>query len=162
LIEVGVGTGRNLRKLHRQRPGAAYGGIEPCDEMREHAQPRAPWARLVDAFAEEASYVPILGHRPDRILFSYSLSMVRDPEAALERAIEALAPAGEVVVVDFGGLAGLPRAARKSFRKFLSAFHVEPVDLAALSLAPDDRREGPLGYYTVARFRARTNSARGR
>ncbi len=154
LIEVGVGTGRNLRKLHGVRPGDAYGGIEPCDEMREHARQRVPWARLVDAFAEDADYQSILGQRPDRILFSYSLSMVGHPRAALERAIEALAPGGEVVVVDFGRLGGVAASARQSFRRFLAAFHVQPVDLTALRLEPHALREGPLGYYTTARFRA--------
>ncbi len=120
LIEVGVGTGRNLRKLHRQRPSAAYGGIEPCDEMRRHAQPRVPWARLVDAFAEEVDYASVLGRPPDRILFSYSLSMVGDPEGALRRAVEALAPSGEVVVVDFGGMAGASQRPPVGFlRRFL-------------------------------------------
>jgi S-adenosylmethionine-diacylgycerolhomoserine-N-methlytransferase len=152
LIEVGVGTGRNLRMLHRRRSDAAYGGIEPCDEMRHHARPRLPWVRLVDAFAEDVDYASILGRPPDRILFSYSLSMVGDPQVALKRAVEALAPSGEVVVVDFGELDGFPTAARLSFRKFLSAFHVEPVNLAALSPKPHQRRDGPWGYYATARF----------
>jgi S-adenosylmethionine-diacylgycerolhomoserine-N-methlytransferase len=155
LVEVGAGTGRNLRMLHRRRPGAVYGGVEPCDEMREHARPRVPWVRLVDAFAEEVDYTAILGRSPDRILFSYSLSMVGDPQAALRRAIDALAPSGAVVVVDFGDLAGFPAAVRGPFRKFLSAFHVKPLDLSALKVEPHDLRVGPWGYYLAARFTPR-------
>src|SRR5581483_4236327 len=115
LVEVGAGTGRNLRKLYRRRPHAAYGGIEPCAPMRLHGRSRASWAKWVDAFSEDADYLSVLGRRPDRILFSYCLSMVGDPAASLRRAVDALAPGGEVAVVDFGLLAGIPRPARAAF-----------------------------------------------
>jgi S-adenosylmethionine-diacylgycerolhomoserine-N-methlytransferase len=120
--------------------------------MRRHAQPRVPWARLVDAFAEDADYRSILGRAPDRILFSYSLSMIADPARALRRAVDALAPGGEVVVVDFGGFGAVPPMLRESFRGFLAAFHVRPV--AFDGLGPHALREGGLGYYVSARFRA--------
>ena len=123
--------------------------------MREYARSRVPWVRLVDAFAEEVDYDAILGRPPERILFSYSLSMVGDPRAALRRAIDALAPAGAVVVVDFGDLAALPTGVSAPFRRFLSAFHVKPLDLSTLGVEPQDLRVGPWGYYVVARFTAR-------
>ena len=153
LVEVGVGTARNLRKLHAHRPEAAYGGIEPCDEMRRHAQARAPWARIVDAFAESADYRAILGRSPDRILFSYSLSMISDPPAALRRAAESLVQGGEVAVVDFGRLASFESRGR-AFRRFLATFHVEPVDCSALGIPPRNVKEGPFGYCASARFGA--------
>lgn len=153
LIEVGPGTGRNLRRLHRARPEAAYGGIEPCDAMREHAQARAPWIQMVDAFAEEADYAALLGRPPDRILFSYCLSMVGDPWTSLARAIDSLAPFGEVVVVDFGNMGGLPRAARRAVTRFLATFHVHPIDPKALGREPSGLRNGPLDYYFTARYR---------
>jgi S-adenosylmethionine-diacylgycerolhomoserine-N-methlytransferase len=153
LVEVGPGTGRNLRQLHRARPEAAYGGIEPCDAMREHARARAPWIRMVDAFAEQVDYAQVLGRPPDRILFSYCLSMVGDPGESLARAVDSLAPSGEVVVVDFGGMGGLPRPARKAVTSFLGAFHVRPVDPVALGREPLAQRSGPLGYFFIARYR---------
>ena len=153
LVEVGPGTGRNLRWLHRARPEAAYGGIEPCDAMREHAQSRAPWIRLVDAFAEQADFGAVLGRAPDRILFSYCLSMVGDPAAALARAVEALAPGGEVVVVDFSGMGGLARPLRSVVVRFLETFHVHPLSLGTLGRQPSVRRNGPLDYYVTARYR---------
>jgi S-adenosylmethionine-diacylgycerolhomoserine-N-methlytransferase len=159
LVEVGPGTARNLRKLHAKRPQAAYGGIEPCDAMRDHASAVAPWARLVDAFAEEADYCAVLGHPPDRILFSYSLSMVGDPGVSLARAIDALRPGGEVVVVDFGTMDDLPSAARGVVRGLLAAFHVRPVDLDAFDAKPYARRRGPFGYYASARYSSRSRSA---
>jgi S-adenosylmethionine-diacylgycerolhomoserine-N-methlytransferase len=153
LIEVGPGTGRNLRRLHQTRPEAAYGGIEPCDAMREHAKARAPWIRMVDAFAEQADYMAVLGRPPDRILFSYCLSMVGDPRASVTRAVESLAPTGELVVVDFGEMGGVPRLARKAVRGFLATFHVHPVDPVALGREPSARRSGPFDYYFIARYR---------
>jgi S-adenosylmethionine-diacylgycerolhomoserine-N-methlytransferase len=153
LIEVGPGTGRNLRLLRRRRPDAVYGGIEPCDAMREHARERAPWIKLVDAFAEDADYASVLGRPPDRILFSYCLSMVGDPRASLARAVGSLADGGEVVVVDFAGMGGLPRGARAAVRSFLEAFHVHPLDQGALGREPAAQRSGPFDYYVIARYR---------
>jgi S-adenosylmethionine-diacylgycerolhomoserine-N-methlytransferase len=153
LVEVGPGTGRNLRKLHAARPEAAYGGIEPCDAMREHARAVAPWVQLIDAFAEQADHASVLGRPPERILFSYSLSMVGDPNASLSRAIEALPPGGEVAVVDFASMKGLPAPLRRVVRHFLAAFHVHPIDLDALDRRPYAVRHGPFDYYLTARYR---------
>ncbi len=153
LVEVGPGTARNLRLLHAARPEARYGGIEPCDAMRDHARATAPWATLVDAFAEEADYTSVLGRPPDRIVFSYSLSMVGDPVASLRRAIDSLPPQGEVVVVDFGPMEGLPSIARSIVRGFLRRFHVNPVDLDTLGREPTSVQRGPLGYFVSARFK---------
>ena len=83
LIEIGPGTGRNLRMLHEGRPSAILGGIEASDEMLEHAQQRCPWAQLQHGFAENADYTELLGDKPDIVMFSYCLSMVQDEHAAL-------------------------------------------------------------------------------
>ena len=84
LVEIGPGTGRNLRVLRRDRPGARLGGVEPCDEMLGHARERCPWAALQHGFAESADLTAVHGTRPDRVLFSYCLSMVSEPAAATE------------------------------------------------------------------------------
>ena len=86
LIEMGPGTGRNLRKLSRSKPGAVLGGVEASDAMLEYASKRLPQLKLMQGFAEDADYTNLLGAPPDRVLFSYCLSMVQQPEAALERA----------------------------------------------------------------------------
>ena len=77
--------------------------------------------------------------------------MVRDPAAALANARRALADGGQVVVVDFGDLTGLPSALARAFRKYLGAFHVRPLDGAALEGATSTHF-GPGRYYVVARF----------
>lgn len=155
LIEVGPGTGRNLQILHRHRPAARIGGIEAADAMRCHAARRCPWAPINHGFAEDAEYLDVLGEPPQRILFSYTLSMIQDPAAALARAAAALAPGGEVHVVDFADLAGLARPLRDGLRGWLRHFHVEPPDPAWLAAQGADLSFGPLRYYLLARLRAR-------
>jgi S-adenosylmethionine-diacylgycerolhomoserine-N-methlytransferase len=152
LVEIGPGTGRNLRYLHRRRPAAAYGGVEASDEMLAHAAQKCPWARLVHGFAEDTDYTSLLGGRPDRIMFSYCLSMVQDRPAAIESARRSLAPGGELVIVDFSDLGGLPGPAAGALRRWLEAFHVDPLDTDELIALGANLEFGPGHYYVIARF----------
>ncbi|MFO0685507.1 MAG: class I SAM-dependent methyltransferase [Sandaracinus sp.] len=150
LVDVGCGTGRNLEKLHRARPGRRYAGIEPSAPMRDRAVERLPFARIIDAFAEDAPYLALAGGPPDRILFSYSLSMVADPDEALAHARVSLSERGKLVVVDFGDLAGVPRPLRRAFVRWLDAFHVRPVPRALFDRHRATLHAGPFGYYRIA------------
>lgn len=157
LVEIGPGTGRNLRHLHRARPAARLGGIEASDVMLAHARSRCPFAELRQGFAEdEDAPYELLGAPPDRILFSYCLSMVQDPARALDRALRALSPGGEVVIVDFSDCAGLPAPLRAGFLAFLRGFHVSPLDEGLLRDRGAGLRHGPLRYYQIARLRGAT------
>ncbi|MCB9666038.1 MAG: methyltransferase domain-containing protein [Alphaproteobacteria bacterium] len=153
LVEVGPGTGRNLAILRARRPKARLGGVEACDEMLEHAQARLPEVRFVHGFAETASYAGLLGLPADRVLFSYCLSMVQDPGAALDRALDQVAPGGEVVVVDFADLGGLPWPLAGLLRAWLAAFHVVPLDEALLDARGATVSHGPGRYWLQARLR---------
>lgn len=155
LVEVGVGTGRNLRRLHAARPEALLGGLDASDAMLAHVRARAPWARLQQGFAEDADLVALLGgRRPDRVLFSYCLSMVSDPMAALGNARRALAPGGKVVVVDFSDLEGLPALARSGLRRWLTAFHVTPLAGSVLDGVGARVRHGLGRYYVIGELDA--------
>lgn len=155
LLEVGPGTGRNLRRLFSKRPAARFGGLEASDAMLGHARGRVPFARLVRGFAETADYAEPLGGPPDRILFSYCLSMVQDRGAAVRRARAALAPGGKVVVVDFADLGGLPAFARVALLAWLETFHVRPLSEAELSEWGAVASYGPLRYFVIAEIPAR-------
>lgn len=156
LVEIGPGTGRNLRKLHEGRPSARLGGVEASDQMLDHARSRCPWATLVHGFAESTDYSNLLGQRPDRVLFSYCLSMVQDPVAALENARNALAPGGEVLIVDFGDLNGIRQPVRGGLQRWLNTFHVEPLDTALLKQFDAQIDDGLGAYYCIGRIPAAT------
>lgn len=155
LVEIGPGTGRNLQKLHTRRPEARLGGIEASDEMLVHARNRCPWATFEHGFAETADYRDLLGAPPDRVLFSYCLSMVTDRRAALANALDQVAPGGEVWVVDFSDLEGLPALAKKPLRRWLETFHVEPLPPGLLDDASTSLEYGPFRYFVIARLRPR-------
>jgi S-adenosylmethionine-diacylgycerolhomoserine-N-methlytransferase len=152
LIEIGPGTGRNLRKLHEARPRALLGGLEASDAMLHHASQRCRFAVLAQGFAESADLAGLLGERPQRILFSYCLSMIADRERALENARRALAPGGEVVVVDFADLGGLPGPLGRGLSRWLEAFHVRPLDLAQVEREAVEVEFGYGRYYAIARY----------
>ena len=154
LVEVGPGTGRNLRIIHRQRPSARLGGVQPPAPMLPHAARRCPWATFHRGFAEDVDYTAVLGEPPQRILFSYCLSMVRHREVAIERALAGLAPGGELHIVAFADLAGLPAALREGLRRWLAAFRVEPLDPGSLAASNAELVLGPGRYYVLARLRA--------
>ena len=154
LVEVGPGTGRNLRVLHRARPDARLGGVEPCDAMLGHARSRCPWAHLTQGFAESADLTAVHGARPDRILFSYCLSMVSDPRAALQRARQMVAPTGSVVVVDFADMATMPAAARRALRAWIGTYRVTPLSAQLLEEGGARVGYGPMRYYATSRLPA--------
>ena len=77
--------------------------------------------------------------------------MVGDRGAALAKARAALADDGEVLVVDFGDLAGVPARAAAGFRSYLKAFHVVPLSAADVADAASVTW-GPGRYYVIARF----------
>lgn len=127
LVEIGFGTGRNLELLSARRPRARYGGIDACDAMVEYAKIRCPWASLSFGHAEDADIEAVHGLRPDRILFSYSLSMMPQPDRALDHATAAVVPGGQVLAVDFGSFEGLPGYAALALRAWLARFRVRPL-----------------------------------
>lgn len=101
VLDVGCGTGANFRRL--LGTGASVVGIESSPSMRARSAARI--ARLaasrirLDArpYGTHADYAGAV----DRILFSYSLSMIPPFRDVLDRARQDLRPGGRIVVVDF-------------------------------------------------------------
>lgn len=153
LVEIGPGTGRNLAALQRTRSGASYGGVEASDAMLATARKRCAFAYLQQGYAEEVDHSAVLGYAPDRILFSYSLSMVQEPQQALANARDGVAPGGEVVVVDFGDMRTLSLLG-PAMRRFLRSFHVTPPSPALLKRQGAEISWGPGRYYLIARLRS--------
>ncbi len=150
LVEIGPGTGRNLVKLHAKRPFAELGGVEPSRAMMRRARNRCPWAKLVEGFAEDVDLGQLMSGPPDRIFYSYCLSMVSDPVLAIENARRQLAPGGKVVVVDFGDLGSIYEPARSALKRWLNAFHVEPLAPSVLEVHDAQLTFGPGRYWVYA------------
>ena len=104
VLEVGCGTGGNLRRLRAAAgPLGEVIGVECAPAMWARARRRAgPGVQVLLAdyvggpLPSTAAALP-----PDVVVFSYSLSMMPDFRAALGRAWQSLRPGGRIVILDF-------------------------------------------------------------
>lgn len=172
-LEVGVGTGRNLILLAKRFPNSHFYGIDASEQMLQTAEVNINNAGLSDrislsfGFAEQVSAEDLLGsgQKFDVIFFSYSLSMIRAWQAALENARENISPDGAIHIVDFCDQRGYPRWFQKLLTYWLSLFHVrfEPELLSYLqaeALSWGEVEIKPVGrYYAyLARVLPKANS----
>lgn len=133
VVEVGCGTARNLIAIARRYPGAQLYGLDASQEMLKTAARHVASAGLGDRIHLEHGYAERLTPAMfgladgfDRVIFSYSLSMIPDWYQSLKVADAALATNGRLHAVDFGDLAGLGRPAAWLMRAWLRRFHVQP------------------------------------
>lgn len=134
ILEIACGTGRNLALILQRYPDRALYGLDISDEMLRTARDKlGARAHLVKADACTFDAAQIFGTAQfERIILSYSVSMIPDWQAALATAARHLSPGGQLHVVDFGDLSGLPTWGRRALLRWLARFHVAPrVDLAA-------------------------------
>ncbi|HKJ95053.1 MAG TPA: methyltransferase domain-containing protein [Gammaproteobacteria bacterium] len=102
VLEVGCGTGSNLRQLARSFPAAQLVGVDASADMLAQARRRTRTCRD-RVRLERCPYDRARsGGAFDLIVFSYALSMFNPGwEAALDGAWHDLAPDGLIAVVDF-------------------------------------------------------------
>ena len=131
ICEVGCGTARNLVLLARKRPSLNLYGIDASSEMLKTAQASVDGAgfgsriKLGTALSTDFTAAGLGHDKPfDRLIFSYSLSMMDDWREALEHGFRQLKAGGTVHVVDFGNQEGLPGWFRKFLGGWLNQFHV--------------------------------------
>jgi S-adenosylmethionine-diacylgycerolhomoserine-N-methlytransferase len=72
--------------------------------------------------------------RFERVMISYALSMIPPWREALAHALDVVAPAGSLEIVDFGDFGGLPRPFKAGLRQWLTMFDVTPRDDLAAAL----------------------------
>jgi len=157
VLEIACGTGRNLAIIGQRYPGVRLFGIDISLEMLKSARAALGDAATLgqgDACSFDAS--ELLDEAAfDRIVLSYSLSMIPDWQDALCHAASLVAPKGELHIVDFGDFAGLPRPFAVGLRAWLGKFHVasraslpeQARQVAAKRGFNLDSARGSLGYY---------------
>lgn len=142
VLEIGCGTGRNLVAAARRYPQAQIRGFDVSGEMLETARGAIARARLTgrirlaQADATRFETHALFGEAGfDRIFISYTLSMIPDWRAVLERAALALNPGGRLHIVDFGQQARLPAWFRRMLFAWLARFSVHPDGALETALA---------------------------
>jgi S-adenosylmethionine-diacylgycerolhomoserine-N-methlytransferase len=133
VVEIGCGTARNLIAMARAYPDASLYGLDASAQMLKTASQSVARAgltgriRLAHGLAEHLGPAMFGEQKPfDRVIFSYSLSMIPDWKQALTAAAATLAPDGSIGIVDFGDFARLPRPLASALRMWLRLFHVAP------------------------------------
>ncbi|WP_083222387.1 MULTISPECIES: class I SAM-dependent methyltransferase [unclassified Ensifer] len=147
VLEVGCGTGRNLALIGACFPKARLFGLDISAEMLASAQAKlsrrgrsAATLRIADATSFQPQLFGETGF--DRIVISYSLSMIPDWQGAIDAAIDALNPGGSLHIADFGQQERLPASFRRLLRSWLTRFHVTPREALFEVLAERARRDG--------------------
>lgn len=169
VLEIGCGTGRNLVHAARLYPHARFFGIDVSTEMLTSAisaiARRDLTGQIRVAHGDATAFDPqsLFGISAfDRVMISYSLSMIPDWRGVLAAAANRLRPGGSLHIVDFGSQERLPAVARSLLTQWLAMFGVTPRDeleqvLSAMADAAgaDLRFERPFrGYaqYAVLAF----------
>jgi S-adenosylmethionine-diacylgycerolhomoserine-N-methlytransferase len=132
VLEVGVGTARNLIMLGKRHPQANLFGIDASTEMLETAAGKVGKSNLASpiqmryGFAESYHYQKDfqLDSGFDVVFLSYSLSMVSDWKGALDNSLANLKPGGCLYIVDFWDQAGYPTWFQSVLKWWLRRFHV--------------------------------------
>lgn len=133
VLEIGCGTGRNLIAAARRYPYARFYGFDISTAMLETAAVNIAKAELPNPIqigeADAASFdgravfgVPVF----DRVVFSYTLSMIPPWRQAIATGLAHLKPGGSVHIVDFGQQENLPAPFKALLFAWLKKFHVSP------------------------------------
>lgn len=133
VLEVGCGTARNMIVAAKRYPQARFFGFDISEAMLETARKSVAKHRLSDRItlaqgdAGKFDVQSLFGlEKVDRVFMSYTLSMIPPWQDAIEQGAQALAPGGQLHVVDFGQYERLPAVTKRLHFKSLNDFHVFP------------------------------------
>lgn len=134
VIEIGCGTARNLIKMARAYPQASFYGFDASDEMLKTAGKSLVSKGLHDnvqitqAFAQnfDPGRIFNMPEPPDKLVYSYTLSMIPPWQEAIDHGLRTVRPGGELHIVDFHTMEERPLWFRKLMFWWLDLFHVYP------------------------------------
>lgn len=102
ILEIGCGTGTNIKKLKQHFPDARITGIDLSDDMLEIARKKMGNQKNIQFLKLNYGFDPVEEASFDLILFSYSLTMFDYPiEHIFEQISRDLNHDGYIAVVDF-------------------------------------------------------------
>jgi S-adenosylmethionine-diacylgycerolhomoserine-N-methlytransferase len=101
-LEVGCGTGYNLRNIRRQFPEAKLIGLDVSGDMLKKAQKKLSGPAMEWRNKPYMPEDPEFAGKVDVILFSYALTMINPQwKDLVEKAKADLKPGGIIAAVDF-------------------------------------------------------------
>lgn len=102
VLEIGIGTGRNLPFYDRARLGQLY-GLDPAAQMHRLARRRMVRAGLeVELLDLPAEQIPMEDASFDTVLTTFTLCSIADPLAALREMRRVLKPEGRLLFCEHG------------------------------------------------------------
>ncbi len=128
ICEIGCGTARNLIYLARRYQNTNFIGIDASALMLEIASKKVKKEKLSSQIKLIHGLAGIheFQKKIDRMVFSYSLSMMSKPREILENCLEQMPPGGTIHIVDFGDFKMWPEVFKSSTVKFLNLFEMFP------------------------------------
>lgn len=102
VLEVGIGTGLNMRYYDRTRV-TRITGLDPALQLHPLARERIAQSGLdVDLVGLSAEQIPLPDASFDTVLITYTLCTIPDPLAALKEMRRVLAPHGRLLFCEHG------------------------------------------------------------
>ena len=135
VVEIGCGTARNLIQTAVSYPNAKLYGFDISNAMLKTARGKIEAAglsnriRVEQGDATNFNLQRLFGFaRADRIVASYTLSMIPQWHEAIACACPQLSSNGSLHIVDFGPMSGLPSITKLGLHGWLAKFSVHPSD----------------------------------
>lgn len=102
VLEVGIGTGLNMRYYDQSRV-THITGLDPALQLHPLARERIARSGLtVDLVGLSAEKIPVSDASYDTVLITYTLCTIANPQAALLEMRRVLAPAGKLLFCEHG------------------------------------------------------------
>lgn len=97
ILDVGCGTGRLLRRVGQQFPGARLAGVDLAEEMIAQANRLTPGARF---YVGQAESLPLPDASVDLVLSTMSFHHWADQEQGVRQVARVLRPMGVFILAD--------------------------------------------------------------